>query len=83
VFGCLDLPGGENFVGKGPAADRLADLTMDAWIGFAKSGDPAHDALGAWPRYDANRRATMEFGPRCALRDDPASVERALWDGVI
>lgn len=83
VFGCLDLPGGENFVGSGPAADRLADLTMDAWLAFAKSGDPAHDALGAWPRYDASRRATMEFGPQCALRDDPASAERALWDGVL
>jgi para-nitrobenzyl esterase len=83
VFGCLDLPGGENFVGKGPEADRLADLTMDAWLAFAKNGDPAHGGLGAWSRYDTRRRATMEFGPRCALLDDPANAERVLWDGVL
>src|SRR5262249_22096610 len=60
VFGCLDLPGGENFVGKGPEAERLADRTMDAWLAFARSGDPSHAGIGAWPRYDAKRRATME-----------------------
>ncbi len=83
VFGCLDLPGGEHFVGKGAAVDRLAELTMDAWLAFAKSGDPAHSGLGAFPRYDTKRRATMEFGPRCSVLDDPASAERALWDGAL
>ena len=83
VFSCLDLPGGENFVGKGPEADRLAEQTMDAWLAFAKSGDPSHAGLGTWPRYDAKRRATMEFGPRSGVVDDPAAAERALWDGVI
>ena len=83
VFGCLDLPGGENFVGKGPDAERLADRTMDAWLAFAKSGDPSHAGIGAWPRYDAARRATMELGPQCGVLDDPFGAERALWDGVI
>lgn len=83
VFGCLDLPGGENFCGKGPDADRLADRTMDAWLAFAKTGNPSHDAIGPWPRYDAKRRATMELGPQCRVVDDPAGAERALWDGVI
>jgi para-nitrobenzyl esterase len=83
VFGCTDLPGGDHFVGKGPAVDRLAELTMDAWLAFAKNGDPAHPGLGAWPRYDAQRRATMEFGPQCRLLDDPAAEQRALWDGVL
>ena len=58
VFGCLDLPGGENFVGTGPAADRLAELTMDAWLAFAKSGDPAH--AGSAP----GRATTRSAAPR-------------------
>jgi para-nitrobenzyl esterase len=83
VFSCLDLPGGENFVGKGPDADRLAGQTMDAWLAFAKSGDPSHSGIGTWSRYDTQRRATMELGPQTGLVDDPAAAERALWDGVI
>ena len=83
VFGCLDLPGAENFVGKGLDAERLADRTTDAWLAFAKTGDPSHAGLGAWPRYDAQRRATMELGASCGVLDDPAGAERALWDGVI
>jgi len=83
VFGCLDLPGAENFSGTGPDAERLADRTMDAWLAFAKSGDPSHARIGSWPRYDAKRRATMEIGAECRVVDDPAGAERALWDGVI
>jgi para-nitrobenzyl esterase len=83
VFSCLDLPGGENFVGKGPDADRLAGQTMDAWLAFAKSGDPSHAGIGTWSRYDTQRRATMQLGPQAGLVDDPAAAERALWDGVI
>lgn len=83
VFSCLDLPGGENFVGKGPDADRLAGQTMDAWLAFAKHGDPSHPGIGTWSRYDTRRRATMQLGPQTGLVDDPAAAERALWDGVI
>jgi para-nitrobenzyl esterase len=83
LFGCLDLPGAENFVGKGPDAERLVDRTMDAWLSFAKSGDPSHAALGTWPRYDTEKRSTMELGAQCGVVDDPAGAERALWDGVI
>jgi para-nitrobenzyl esterase len=83
VFGCLDLPGGENFVGTGPEVERLADRTMDAWLAFAKSGDPSHAGIGPWQRYDTKRRATMELGAECRVVDDPFGAERALWDGVI
>jgi para-nitrobenzyl esterase len=83
VFDCLDLPGGENFVGKGPDAEQLARRTMDAWLAFARSGAPSHAGLPAWPRYDTARRATMELGPRCGALDDPYGAERALWDGAL
>jgi len=83
LFDCLDLPGADKFVGAGPDAQRLAERTMDSWLSFATNGDPSHVALGAWPRYDATRRATMELGARCGVQDDPAARERALWDGVL
>jgi para-nitrobenzyl esterase len=83
LFDCLDLPGAEKFIGSGPDAQRLAERTMDSWLTFAKSGDPSHAALGAWPRYEESRRGTMELGLRCGVQDDPAAAERALWDGVL
>jgi para-nitrobenzyl esterase len=82
LFGCLDLPGADNFVGKGPDAERLAERTMDAWLAFARSGDPSAGGL-AWPRYDAQRRATMELGANAGVLDDPFGGERRLWEGVL
>jgi para-nitrobenzyl esterase len=82
LFGCLDLPGADNFVGRGPDAERLVERTMDAWLAFATNGDPSAPGL-AWPRYDAAHRATMELGAKCAVLDDPFGAERRLWDGVI
>lgn len=83
VFGALSLPGGEQFVGTGPEAERLSERTMDAWLAFARSGDPGHAGLPAWPAYDAPRRATQELGRECGVHDDPRAAERALWDGVL
>lgn len=82
VFGALELPGADRFIGAGPAAERLAERTMDAWIAFAREGAPGHAGLPAWPGYDVERRATLELGPECRLHHDLAPAERRLWDGA-
>ena len=48
------------FTGSGPDADALGEQMMDAWIAFARTGDPSTDAL-PWPRHDAAARPTMVF----------------------
>ena len=83
VFGTLHLPGADQFVGSGPEAERLAARTMDAWLAFARTGDPGHPGLPAWPAYDPARRATLELGRDCRLHDDPQAAERQLWTGVL
>jgi para-nitrobenzyl esterase len=83
LFDVLDVPGAENFAGKGPEAKRLAAWTMDAWTSFAHRGDPNHGGLLPWPRYELGRRATMELGARAGVLDDPDADERRLWDGVL
>jgi para-nitrobenzyl esterase len=40
VFGNLAAPTMDRFAGSGPAADRLSQQMMDAWIAFARTGDP-------------------------------------------
>ena len=83
VFGVLHLQGADQFVGTGPEAERLAERTMDAWLGFARTGDPAHAGLPAWPAYEPPRRATLELGRSCRVHDDPQAAERVLWDGIL
>jgi para-nitrobenzyl esterase len=81
VFGTAEHA--ELFVGSGPEVARLEERMMDAWLAFARGGDPSCDALGAWPRYDAERRRTMILGPECRVVEDPAGAERAAWEGAI
>jgi len=85
VFGVLDKQGAGLFAGGGPEAQRLSERMMDAWIGFARSGDPSHAGLpgGRWDPYDSERRATMILGPECAIELAPADAERRAWDGLL
>lgn len=80
VFG---LDGLDALAVTGPKKLRgsLERRTMDAWVSFARSGDPSTPTLH-WPRYDAATRATMQPGPSSAVVDDPYSRERRLWTGV-
>jgi para-nitrobenzyl esterase len=63
-------------------ARRLGALTSEAWLAFARTGDPNHPDLPDWPTYHTERRATMELDAECAVLDDPDSEDRALWEGV-
>jgi para-nitrobenzyl esterase len=81
AFNNLDKPGVDVFLGEGPVPQELADRMHAAWTAFAHNGDPACDALPAWPVYEAGGRTVMELGERVGLLADPAAEERALWDG--
>ena len=61
TFGTYRLKGAMPFFGSGPEADALSEAMMDAWINFAKAGNPSTDTT-AWLRYDGGKRATMMFG---------------------
>ncbi len=43
-----------------PDPQRTAEV-QGYWTNFARSGDPNGRGLPVWPRYDANRRAYLEF----------------------
>jgi para-nitrobenzyl esterase len=81
VFGTLTTPGVERFTGSGPEALALSEKMQDAWIAFARTGNPSTEALGAWPAYDSSRRATMVLDTDCRVEDAPLEPERAYWDG--
>ncbi len=70
------------FAGEGVAANALAELTMDTWIAFARSGDPSTDNL-SWPRWDTDTRQTVVLGESARVEDDFRGEEVAAWEGVL
>jgi para-nitrobenzyl esterase len=81
VFGTLDSPTLKEFV-KG-APKELSEKMMDAWINFAKSGNPNHGNLPNWPAYDVEMRETMIFGEECKVEKALFEKERTAWDGLL
>jgi para-nitrobenzyl esterase len=64
----------------------LRDQMMDAWIAFARHGDPNHDGLPHWPRYDDDRML-MVFDADAdvatsAIVQDPDRDRRLFWQTV-
>ena len=77
VFDNLGGPAVEVLTGGGQHLQPLADAMADAWLGFARHGDPG------WPPYDpAGPRATMRFDLPPELLADPDADLRAAWEAV-
>lgn len=66
--------------GGGPEARELAARVSDAWINFARNGDPNHSGLPKWPVFTAAKGETMIFDTRCEVKDDPDRSERRLLE---
>ena len=68
----------------GARADRqaLADLMSEAWLAFARSGDPNHAALPAWRPYTAEHRDTLIFDVPPRAERAPRQEELDAWRGV-
>jgi para-nitrobenzyl esterase len=80
VFGVVDRPGNELFIGPVDDAVRaLSDSCASAWTSFAATGTPTGVDLPAWPVWDPTTRETMELGPERRIVADPAAPSRVLW----
>lgn len=61
--------------GDPPQMQQLAAQMRDAWVAFARTGDPNHAGLPHWPRYQAQRQ-TMLFDQHSRVAMDPAGKRR-------
>jgi para-nitrobenzyl esterase len=59
VFNNIEL--GKHWTGTGAEAIALAQRMSDAWINFARTGNPNHKNLPKWPAYSASNGATLIF----------------------
>ncbi len=65
--------------GDGPDARKVSAAMSDAFLRFARTGDPSGGALGSWPRYDLTKRSTMIFDANSGVENDPRKAERELF----
>jgi para-nitrobenzyl esterase len=80
VFDNTDIP--KVMTTGGPEVKELAAKVSEAWIQFARSGNPNHEGLPDWPAYTTEERATMVFDNTCRVVNDYGSEERKLWEDI-
>jgi para-nitrobenzyl esterase len=75
VFGNYD----DSFCGSGVEADKLSKEMQDAWISFARTGDPSCKSLSKWPQY-CDGRSSMIFGRNSRVEKAAYEEERQVWE---
>ena len=90
AFHCMDLPfvfdniqRCEEMTGGGEEAYALADKVSQAWINFARTGNPNHKGLPAWPEYTPSNGAAMLFDNKCEVKGHHDKVLLAITAGII
>jgi para-nitrobenzyl esterase len=85
AFHCAELPfvfnnaeRCETMTGGGPEAIDLAHKMSDAWVRFARTGNPNGTGLPNWPAFSSERLPTMLFDTRCEVLNAPDAKEQAV-----
>ena len=60
----------------------VEDAMSEAWIAFARSGNPSHPGIPEWPVYDLEARPTMVFDVQTRVVEDLRPIERRVHDRV-
>jgi para-nitrobenzyl esterase len=69
--------------GGGPEAVALADKVSDAWIAFARTGNPNTPKLPRWTPFSPTDRPTMVFDNESRVVNDPIREERVAMFRVL
>lgn len=84
AFHCLDIPFAfantdrcDSMTGGGQDARALSAQVADAFVAFARSGDPNHAGLPRWRPVTREGAATLIFDAKTRFDPDPDAIERA------
>jgi para-nitrobenzyl esterase len=66
------------FVGNDSPSSLAHDI-QQAWISFARTGNPNHDGIPAWEPQRLTRRPVLRFDEVPTVLDDPERDELDLW----
>jgi para-nitrobenzyl esterase len=68
--------------GDQPEKYQLASAMSDAWIAYARTGNPNHSGIPKWEPYTLEKRNTMLFNVQSRQEVDPAREELNAWEGM-
>jgi para-nitrobenzyl esterase len=68
--------------GGRPDKYELLESISEAWVAFARTGDPNHAGIPKWDAYSAENRATMMLDVPCRVETDPGREEIDAWEGI-
>lgn len=73
----FDHPDAISFM-TGTGADRaaLATAMSEAWVSFARTGNPNHRGIPTWAPFTPTTWGTMTFGSKIGFANDPHGEER-------
>ena len=71
-----------SMTGAGPRARALSTKIADAWVHFARTGNPNHPGIPAWSPYSAKTAPTMIWDDEPRLALDPDGAERKSLQGA-
>jgi para-nitrobenzyl esterase len=80
VFNNIEIA--KPLTGTGEDAFDLANRVSDAWIAFARTGNPNIPGLPAWPAYNKQDRGTMVIDNESKVVNDPMRDKRLLLNEV-
>ncbi|HMB72599.1 MAG TPA: carboxylesterase/lipase family protein [Gammaproteobacteria bacterium] len=63
---------------EAPDAAALADRVSDAWLAFARTGNPNVSNLPQWPAFDLAGRPTMILDNESRVENDPLREQRRI-----
>jgi para-nitrobenzyl esterase len=72
----------DTMTGAGPEARALGAKVSQAWIEFAKKGDPNHAGLPRWSPVSSDKLPTMILDEVCEVKDYPDRLAQQVMDSV-
>lgn len=72
----------ESQTGNGPEARKLAGQMSDAWIAFARTGNPNHKEIPLWGQVTQGGSETLILDTETRFNPDPDSNERKVLESV-
>ena len=82
AFHCAELPfvfyntdRCATMTGGGPDARALGGKIADAWINFARTGDPNHGNIPSWRKFSSGTVPTLIFDSEVKAALNPDAVE--------
>jgi para-nitrobenzyl esterase len=72
----------DSMTGGGAQARALAAVMSEAWLRFARTGDPNHPHMPHWDAFSPNRKQTMMFDNETMQMNGPDAAEQASIAGT-